>query len=121
MNMDTYHKPMHVSVGQSEIHIGVQKDGAALVGRVLLAAIFVISGYGKIPGFEHTAGYIASKGLPFPELLTAIAIVIELGGALALVVGWKTRWAALALALFLSVITPIFHGLWAVPSQAAME
>ena len=119
--MDTYHKSMHVSVGQSESHTGVQKDWAALFGRILLAGMFVISGYGKIPGFEGTAGYIASKGLPVPELLAAIAILIELGGGLAILLGWKTRWAALALVVFLIVITPIFHGFWAVPPEGAME
>ena len=88
------------------------KDGAALLGRILLAAMFVISGWGKVTGFSGTAGYIGSKGLPLPEVLTAIAILIELGGGLLIVLGWKTRWAALALAIFLVVITPIFHSFW---------
>jgi len=94
------------------------RDAAALIGRVLVAAIFVVSGFGKIAGFAGTAGYIASKGLPFASLLTGAAILIELGAGLALVAGWKTRWAALAIAVFTIVITPIFHGFWnAAPDQ----
>src|ERR1700712_3429919 len=73
------------------------RDVAALVGRILLAGMFVLSGFGKITAFSGTAGYIASKGLPFPELLAAAAIVIELGGGLAVLAGWKTRWVALVM------------------------
>jgi putative oxidoreductase len=98
-----------------------QKDWAALLGRILLAGIFVISGFGKITGFEGTAGFIASKGLPLPQVLTVITILIEFGGGLAIFLGWKTRWAALAMVVFLIVITPIFHGFWAAPPDRVME
>ena len=98
-----------------------QKDWAALLGRILLAGIFVISGFGKITGFEGTAGEIASKGLPLPQVLTVIAILIEFGGGLAIVAGWKTRWAALAFIVFMIVITPIFHGYWAAPPDQMMD
>jgi putative oxidoreductase len=98
-----------------------QKDWAALLGRILLAGIFVISGFGKITGFEGTAGYIASKGLPLPQVLTVIAILIEFGGGLAIVLGWKARWAALAFIVFMIVITPIFHGFWAAPPDEMMD
>jgi putative oxidoreductase len=93
------------------------RDVAALLGRVLIAALFVWSGFGKFAGFAGTAGYIASVGLPMPELLAALAIVVELGLGLALLVGLKARWAALGIAFFLIVITPIFHGFWAVPPE----
>ena len=98
-----------------------QKDWTALLGRILLAGIFVISGFGKITGFEGTADHIASKGLPLPQVLTAIAILIEFGGGLAIVAGWKTRWAALAFIVFMIVITPIFHGYWAAPPDEVMN
>lgn len=98
-----------------------QKDWAALLGRILLAGIFVISGFNKITGFEGTTGYIAGKGLPLPQVLTVIAILIELGGGLAIVLGWKTRWAALAVIVFMIVITPIFHGFWASPPDQMMN
>jgi putative oxidoreductase len=97
-----------------------QKDWAALLGRILLAGIFVISGFGKIIGFEGTVDEIASKGLPLPQVLAVIAILIEFGGGLAIVAGWQTRWAALAFIVFLIVITPIFHGYWASPPDQMM-
>src|SRR5271166_5228621 len=98
----------------------MNKDLMALVGRILLAAMFVISGYGKLTGFDGAVGYIASKGLPMPQLLAAAAILVELGGGLAIVIGWKTRWVALAFILFLIVITPIFHNYWAAPADQMM-
>ena len=72
----------------------------ALIGRILLALIFVTSGFSKISGFEGTVGYLASKGLPMASIAAVIAIVIELGGGLAVVFGFLTRWAALGLAIF---------------------
>jgi len=103
-----------------ESAISDRKDAISLLARMFLAAIFILSGYGKISGFEGTAGYIAQHALPFPQLLTAIAIAIELGAGLAILAGWKTRWAALALIALLIVITPIFHNFWSVPASEAM-
>ena len=93
---------------------------AGLAGRSLLAAPFVLSGYGKIGAFAGTAGVMAGKGLPMVEVLLALAIVIELGGGLALVIGWKARWAALALIVFTALATLVFHNFWAVPADQAM-
>ena len=119
--MDTYHRNVHVAA-YGETHADVQKDWAALLGRVPLAGMFVFSGYGKIVGFAGTVGNIASKGLPMPEVLAAIAILIEVGGGLAILFGWKARWAALAFIVFLIVITPIFHNFWAsAPEQLAAQ
>ena len=95
-------------------------DTAALVGRALLAALFIWSGAGKLAGFAGTAGYIASKGLPLPEILAALSVFAELGGGLALLFGFKARWAALMIAVFTAVITPIFHNFWAMPEAQVM-
>lgn len=92
----------------------------ALVGRLLLALLFLPAGISKIAGFAGTSGYIASKGLPLPELGVVIAIVIEIGGSLALIAGLKTRIAALALAAFTLVATFVFHNFWGVPADQAM-
>jgi len=90
-----------------------------LAGRILIALIFVFAGFGKIPGFEGTVGYIASKGLPLPQLAAIGAIIIELGGGVMLVLGLKTRWAAAALFLFTGLAALIFHNFWAAsPDQA---
>jgi len=91
----------------------------SLIGRLLLAALFLPAGISKIGGFAGTAGYIASKGLPLPEVGAAIAIVVEILGALALIAGFGTRLAALALALFTLVATFIFHNFWGVPADQA--
>jgi len=92
----------------------------SLIGRVLLALLFIPAGFSKIGGFAGTAGYIASKGVPLPELAAAAAIGVELGLGLLLLLGWQTRWAALGIALFTVVITFIFHNFWAVPAEQVM-
>jgi len=80
-----------------------------LVGRILMAAIFVMSGIGKIANPAATIGYISAMGLPFPELGLAAAIAIEVVGGLLLVAGFYTRPVALALAAFSIVTGLIFH------------
>jgi putative oxidoreductase len=90
-----------------------------LAGRLLLAALFLPAGLGKIAGFAGTAGYIASKGLPLPELGAVIAIAVEVLGSLALIAGFGTRIAALVLAAFTLVATFIFHNYWGVPTDQA--
>lgn len=72
----------------------------ALVGRLLLALLFLPAGIGKITGFAGTVGYIGSVGLPLPALGAVIAIVVEIVGGVALIAGFGTRIAALILALF---------------------
>jgi putative oxidoreductase len=96
------------------------QDTFALVGRVLVAWLFVPAGWSKIAGFSGVAGYIASKGVPLPEVCAALAIAVELGLGLLLLVGWQARWAALGLAIFVAVITPIFHNYWAMPEAQVM-
>ncbi|RZL61484.1 MAG: DoxX family protein [Variovorax sp.] len=95
-------------------------DVVALVGRLLLAYLFVPAGFSKIAGFAGTVGYITSKGLPLPEVAAAIAIVIELGFGLALLVGFKARIAAFGLAVFTLVAAIFFHNYWAVPEAQQM-
>lgn len=92
-----------------------------LAGRILIAAIFIFAGLGKINGFEGTVGYIASKGLPLPQLGTIGAILVELGGGIMLVLGWKTRGAAAALLIFTAVAAIIFHNFWASPPDQAQN
>ena len=90
-----------------------------LVGRSLIALIFVLSGIGKISGFEGTAGYIASKGLPLPQLAAIGAIIVELGGGILLILGWKARWAAAAMLVFTAFAALFFHNFWAFPPDQA--
>ena len=93
----------------------------ALVARILLAILFIKAGWGKIGGFEGTAGYMASKGLPMPQVLLVLTILIELGGGILLAVGWKARWAALAIAAFVVPATLLFHQFWGIPADQVMN
>ena len=85
---------------------------AALAGRILLAVIFILSGFGKIMGYGGTAAYMASKGMPMVAVLLPLTILTELGGGLALAVGFKARWAALALTGFSLLSALVFHDFW---------
>ncbi len=100
------------------------KDVAALVGRIMLALMFVISGFGKIGGFADTTVYMASAGLPavdvLLEVLLIVTILIELGGGTAIVLGWRTRSIALLIFLFTALVTLVFHRFWAAPPDEAM-
>jgi putative oxidoreductase len=90
-----------------------------LAARVLLAWMFLYSGFGKITGFAGAAKYMASKGMPLIEPLLVGALLIEVVGGLMLVVGWKTRWAAWAIFGFVALASVIFHNFWAVPAEQA--
>ena len=86
----------------------------ALVGRILLALLFVNAGFHKIGGFEGTVGAIASKGLPMPQVLAALTVALELLGGILLIVGYKVRWVALAFFLWLIPTTFLFHKFWGI-------
>lgn len=81
-------------------------------GRALLGALFFVSAITKILGFAYVSGWIASAGLPLPDLVLAATIAIELVGGLMLITGWHARWAALGLAIFLVPVTLVFHAFW---------
>jgi putative oxidoreductase len=81
----------------------------SLLARLLMSAIFILSGIGKIAVPAATMGYIAAMGLPFPELALGGAIAVEVGGGLLLAFGFQTRLVALALAAFSVVTGLIFH------------
>lgn len=90
-----------------------------VAGRVLLALMFVLSGFGKLTGIEGTAGYIASAGLPMATALAVIVGLLEFFGGLALMVGFHARWAALALGVFAILASLLFHNFWAMPADKA--
>lgn len=81
----------------------------AALGRLLLAAIFLISGLGKLAAPAATIGYIGAAGLPLPQLGYAVALVVEIGGGLLMLVGFQTRIAAWVLAAFTLVAAVTFH------------
>ena len=96
----------------------VLQSSAELGGRVLLAAIFLISGLGKIGAYAGTAGYMAAVGVP-GALLPAV-IATEVLGAIAVILGWKTRIVALLLAGFTLIAGALFHSHFADQMQTIM-
>jgi putative oxidoreductase len=87
--------------------------------RLLMVALFLPAGIGKLTGFAGTGGYISSVGLPFPTLAAAVAMIVEIVGSLALLAGFGTRIAALVLAAFTLVASFFFHAYWGVPADQA--
>ncbi|MDE1554543.1 MULTISPECIES: DoxX family protein [Comamonas] len=96
------------------------QDTLALMGRILLAWLFVPAGFGKIAGFSGAVGYATSVGLPLPEVGVAVGLLIELVGGLMLLVGFMTRPAAVLLAFFTLVASFFFHAYWSLPADQAM-
>ena len=82
---------------------------APLIGRILIAQIFLMSGFGKIFDFAGTQQYMAGYGMPLTALLLFGAIVFELAGGFSLLLGYKARWGAILLIVFLIPTTLIFH------------
>ena len=95
------------------------KSPLVLVGRLLLALIFVLAGFSKLGGIEGTAAYIASAGLPMATALAVIVGLLELVGGIAIMVGYHARWAALALGLFTLAASLLFHNFWSMPADKA--
>ena len=96
------------------------RDLLALAGRLLVAYLFIPAGFAKLMGFAGTVGYIASVGLPLPAVGAAIAIVVELGAGIALLLGYKTRIVAVVLAVFTLVASFFFHAYWSLPDAQKM-
>jgi len=89
----------------------------SIAARLLMAQIFIISGWQKMTGFSGTEGYFTSMGIPLVSVVTPLVILIELGGGLALLFGFKTRWVAAILALFTVAAALIAHTNFADQSQ----
>lgn len=90
-----------------------------LAARILIVALFLPAGIGKLTGFEGTVAYISSAGLPLPTLGAVLALVVEIGGSLALLAGFGTRIAALVLAVFTLFANIFFHAYWSAPADQA--
>ncbi len=96
----------------------LEKYGS-FVARLAVAAIFIHGGWAKLGELDGTAAYIAAKGLPAAELGALGAALLELGGGLAIALGFGARWAALALAIFLVPTTWLFHNPMGLEGAAA--
>ena len=94
-----------------------KQASAALIGRVLLSVIFILSGFSKLAAPAMMIGYIGSVGLPLPQVALALAIIVEIGGGLALIAGYRTRTVAAVLAAFSVVTALAFHNALADQNQ----
>lgn len=95
------------------------QNSLTLVGRLLLAVLFLPAGISKLTDFAGTVGYISSVGLPLPSIGAALALTVEIVGSIALIAGFRTRIAALVLGVFTLVATFFFHNFWGVPADQA--
>lgn len=94
-----------------------QTNYIAVAGRLLLAILFIFSGFGKIMSPEATQGYIAYAGLPLPLVSYLLAVVVEVGGGILLAVGFQTRIVGFLLAAFTLATAVVFHNDFADQNQ----
>lgn len=92
-----------------------------LLGRICLSIIFILAGFAKLINYEATATYMAAKGMTMIPLFLYTAALIEILAGLALLVGYKARYAAIILALFLIPASLIFHDFWNIAEPAVKE
>ncbi|SRR5579871_2390062 len=85
------------------------QGAVSLAGRILLAAVFILSGIGKLTAPAGTQGYIAAAGLPLPPLAYVVAVVIEVGAGSLLLLGYRARPTALILCVFALATAAVFH------------
>lgn len=90
----------------------MQNPMLPLLSRILIGALFVTAGARKAMAIAATAGYFAKLGFPAPEVMAYAAVLIEVGGGLALILGWQTRWVAWLLTIFVVVATGMAHRFW---------
>jgi putative oxidoreductase len=93
------------------------RDGALLLSRILLAAIFVQSGFGKLMHFSGFADSMAAKGLPLPLLWAIAAVAAELGGSLLILFGLGTRLIAPLMVVFVAFAAVLGHPFWVADAE----
>jgi putative oxidoreductase len=91
----------------------------SLLGRLLMAYIFVTSGMGKVFSWAGNVAYMNTRHLPLVPVLLAIAMVVEVGGAICLISGLYTRTAAFVMFVYMIFVTVIFHAYWSAPPNLA--
>ena len=110
---------LHILQGRI-MNINNMQNVFSLVGRLMIAYLFIPAGISKITGFSGSVGYANAMGMPMPELGVGIGALIEILGGVAVLLGLKARWGALALAFFTLVASFVFHAYWNLPADQAM-
>ena len=108
-----------MSINTSTAGAGTASNSSTtiLLGRILLAAIFLLSGFGKLTAISGTAGYFGAMGLPVPTVTAIVVGLIELVGGIAILVGFQTRITAWVLAIFTIATALVAHTGWADQNQ----
>lgn len=99
----------------------LSKTFAPLLGRILLAFIFLQSGFDKVLSYGKTTALMAARGIPEPQILLPLAIAALFIGGTMILVGWRARWGALALIVFMIPTTLYFHGYWTYPEPLQLN
>jgi putative oxidoreductase len=90
-----------------------------LLGRLMITYIFATSGIAKLLDWSGNVQYMSTRHLPMIPVLLGVAVVVELGGSLALVTGYQARLAAFVMAIYTIVLTVLFHAYWSAPATLA--
>ena len=99
----------------------LSKSYAPLLGRMLLAFIFLQSGFDKVLNFGKTVNLMGARSIPEPQILLPLAIAALFIGGIMILIGWKARWGALALIAFMIPATLYFHGYWTYPAALQLN
>lgn len=98
------------------------QDIGTVLGRIMIATIFLMSAVGnKIPNFNKVAEYMASEGVPLPQVMLVGAIVFLIAGSLSIIVGFKTRTGAALILVFLVLATYFFHDFWTLENTQSKQ
>lgn len=97
------------SQSNSMTQVSTPTAALALIGRLLISAIFLLSGLSKLSAPTGAIGYIEAVGLPLPVLAFGLALILEIGGSITLILGYKTRWVAAVMAVFCVATALAFH------------
>lgn len=99
----------------------LSKNYAPLAGRILLAFIFLQSGFDKLLNYELTQKLMHARNVPEPHILLPIAMAVLFAGGIMILIGWKARWGALALIAFMLPATWYFHAYWSYPEALQLN
>jgi putative oxidoreductase len=114
----TWGRPYDPVAGDTRAPV-VPRSGTALVGRILIAVIFVTSGFAKLADPASAVGYMNSVGVPAAGALVYVAGLAELVGGLAIAFGVLTRIAAIGLVVSVAITSLYFHNFWALAEPEA--
>lgn len=108
-------------VAGDTVSLVVPRSATALIGRILMSAIFILSSISKFADPAGTAGSMSSVGIPAAGTLVYVAAVAELAGGLSLLFGFLTRIGALGLIILVAIISFTFHAFWTMPAAEAAQ